>query len=150
MLYPLNHVPLSFKYIIAHLIKFHYLILVNLDRAVFSSVQEITLASNSESQGYFMLICGWGDSNSQGLSHTHLKRARIPIPPHPLVEFLFEVRFTCFVKIPRLKGGVNRGGDGRWEMGDGSWEMGVGGCLIQNPKSKIIRSPISPLPSPTF
>jgi hypothetical protein len=87
------------------------------------------------------LICGWGDSNSQGLSHTHLKRARIPIPPHPLVEFLFEVRFTCFVTIPRLKGRVNRGGDGSWEMGDGSrWMF--------NPKSKIQNYPISHLPAP--
>jgi hypothetical protein len=26
---------------------------------------------------------GWRDSNSQGLPHTALNRARIPIPPHP-------------------------------------------------------------------
>ena len=29
--------------------------------------------------------CGWRDLNSQGRSHTPLKRACLPIPPHPLV-----------------------------------------------------------------
>ncbi len=30
--------------------------------------------------------CGWRDLNSQGRSHTPLKRACLPIPPHPLVS----------------------------------------------------------------
>jgi hypothetical protein len=63
-------------------------------------------------------------------------------------------------------------GVGRWELGDGSWEMGDGECgkcgecrefliqnpkfvlsvacrrhSIQNPKSKILPSPLSYLPS---
>ena len=29
-------------------------------------------------------LCGWRDSNSQGVSHTPLKRACLPVPPHPL------------------------------------------------------------------
>ena len=28
-------------------------------------------------------LCGWRESNSQGLPHTPLKRACLPIPPHP-------------------------------------------------------------------
>ncbi len=28
-------------------------------------------------------LCGWRESNSQGFPHTPLKRACLPIPPHP-------------------------------------------------------------------
>ena len=27
--------------------------------------------------------CGWRDLNPHALRHTHLKRTRLPIPPHP-------------------------------------------------------------------
>jgi hypothetical protein len=47
-------------------------------------------------------ICGWGDSNSQGLCHTHLKRARIPIPPHPLVNF-FEVHLYVLCQLTTIE-----------------------------------------------
>lgn len=32
------------------------------------------------------LWCRWGDLNPQGFLHTPLKRARIPIPPHRLIQ----------------------------------------------------------------
>ena len=39
-------------------------------------------------------ICGWRDSNSQGQGHTPLKRARIPIPPHPRAHWIIITFFS--------------------------------------------------------
>lgn len=46
-------------------------------------------------------LCGWRDSNSQGLRHTPLKRARIPIPPHPLVVpcYALDSRMSCLSRV---------------------------------------------------
>lgn len=46
------------------------------------------MAKSGDYNDYLKILCGWRDSNSQGVSHTPLKRARIPIPPHPHLSAL--------------------------------------------------------------
>ena len=48
----------------------------------------------------FLYKCRWGDLNPQGFLHTPLKRARIPIPPHRPILFLFNCQ-----NIACLRGG---------------------------------------------
>ncbi len=35
------------------------------------------------------ILCAGGDSHPQALRHTHLKRARIPVPP-PALKFIIQ------------------------------------------------------------
>ncbi len=47
---------------------------------------------------------GWRDSNSHGLPHTPLKRARLPVPPHPQIlykqrSFFFDCKPLSFLPM---------------------------------------------------
>ena len=50
--------------------------------------------------------CGWGDLNPQGLLHSILSAARIPIPPQPRSEikhiiklFIFQEFYVIITKV---------------------------------------------------
>lgn len=48
------------------------------------------------------LECGWRDSNSQGVRHTPLKRACLPIPPHPQ-ESTLQLYTFCALSSKHLR-----------------------------------------------
>ena len=48
-------------------------------------IKEKSKSINLNVPNYKLILCGRRDLNSQGLGHTLLRRARLPIPPHPLI-----------------------------------------------------------------